>query len=311
MNLILSISRLIDLRSIFRDLSLIKYIFSISACTIILVLTLLALNEWRADIYNALSLRDLNMFYKETLVFLALGSLYTFTYSIKTWFAQTLALGIRTKVDFALKPAALGITQIENKEQRIQEDIHKFTQSVTTLSFDLLYNILIAAAFIPIIYTASAKLSIFGVHNHYSLLCIIVFIIVLSSIVTYCVGINLSSSVYNTQMSEATYRKHLYNKICASLSPVLATYKSLFFQQKLYNYWCQGYQQILVIVPFILIGPSYFYDIITLGELMALAMAFDQVVSSVSYIINQYIPISELSAATDRLKEIAYYARAD
>jgi putative ATP-binding cassette transporter len=67
------------------------------------------------------------------------------------------------------------------------------------------------------------------------------------------------------------------------------------------NWFTQGYAQVAVIFPLLVILPRYFVKQIGWGGLMQVSSAFSYVYNSLSFIITRYPDIAAWQAATDRL----------
>jgi peptide/bleomycin uptake transporter len=60
---------------------------------------------------------------------------------------------------------------------------------------------------------------------------------------------------------------------------------------------------VLVIFPFLLMGPSLFRGLITLGVIQQVSNAFNKVNDSFSYLIERWTDITELRSIYKRLSE--------
>ena len=80
-------------------------------------------------------------------------------------------------------------------------------------------------------------------------------------------------------------------------------YKRLFLHYGYFNIWLIMFEQIIVIVPFLIMGPSLFAGAIGLGVVIQINNAFDQVRSSFSVFITNWTKITELRSIHKRLDE--------
>jgi vitamin B12/bleomycin/antimicrobial peptide transport system ATP-binding/permease protein len=82
---------------------------------------------------------------------------------------------------------------------------------------------------------------------------------------------------------------------------ILANFRMIMGRQMRLNWFTQGYAQVAVIFPLLVILPRYFAKQIGWGGLMQVGSAFSYVYNSFSFIINRYQDIAAWQAATDRL----------
>jgi peptide/bleomycin uptake transporter len=114
---------------------------------------------------------------------------------------------------------------------------------------------------------------------------------------------------------EAEFRKELVlweiNKsLYASLPTVTElftgirfNYHRLFLHYGYFDLWSNMYGQIMVIAPYIAMGPGLFTGLITLGVMSQVAGAFDQVHSSFSIFVSNWTTVTKLRSIWRRLHE--------
>ena len=133
--------------------------------------------------------------------------------------------------------------------------------------------------------------------------------------ISWLVGIMLPGLEYNNQKAEAAFRKELVyaeeNKAEYASEETTKTlfgklkhnYYRLFLQYCYFDLWLNSFSQILVIVPYLIMGPGLFTKAITLGVMIQVGNAFNQVRGSFSVFINNWTTITELRSIHMRLKE--------
>jgi len=134
-------------------------------------------------------------------------------------------------------------------------------------------------------------------------------------IVSWFVGWKLPGLEYNNQMREAAFRKELvygednkrdYASI-ATLTELFTgvrwNYKRLFLHYGYFDIWSNFYGQFMIIVPYLIIGPSLFTGAVLLGVVMQVVNAFGQVHNSFSMAIDNWTTITELRSIWKRLHE--------
>jgi ABC-type long-subunit fatty acid transport system fused permease/ATPase subunit len=134
-------------------------------------------------------------------------------------------------------------------------------------------------------------------------------------IISWFVGIRLPGLEYNNQVVEARFRKELVlaedNKEVYGTVPTVTelffgirhNYFRLFNNYTYFNIWGESYNQIMVVLPYIVIGPGLFTGIISLGILTKAASAFSEVNGSCSILINNWTRVTELRSIWRRLHE--------
>jgi peptide/bleomycin uptake transporter len=77
----------------------------------------------------------------------------------------------------------------------------------------------------------------------------------------------------------------------------------LFNHYAYFHLWSNFYGQMMVIFPFLLMGPSLFTGLITLGVIQQVSNAFGKVNDAFSYLIDRWTDITELRSIYKRLSE--------
>ncbi|WP_144673143.1 putative transporter [Campylobacter jejuni] len=270
-----------------------------------------------------------NDFYALILVFLAIAIPYVLIATINIYFASVYAFKWREAMTFSyLKFWKNKDDNIEGSSQRIQEDTYNFSKIVESLGLSFIRALMTLVAFIPILWSLSdvvskalfANLSenssFYFLKNIDGLLVYIALLISLGGlVVSWFVGIKLPGLEYNNQKAEAAFRKELVyaednrkeyakNETMIELFTGLKfNYKRLFLHYGYFNIWLILFEQMIVIVPFLIMAPGLFAGAIGLGIVMQINNAFDQVRSSFSVFITNWTTITQLRSIYKRLKE--------
>ena len=268
-------------------------------------------------------------FYALILVFLAIAIPYVLIATINIYFASVYAFKWREAMTFSyLKFWKNKDDNIEGSSQRIQEDTYNFSKIVESLGLSFIRALMTLVAFIPILWTLSdvvskalfANLSenssFYFLKNIDGLLVYVALLISLGGlIVSWFVGIKLPGLEYNNQKAEAAFRKELVyaednrkeyakNETMIELFTGLKfNYKRLFLHYGYFNIWLILFEQMIVIVPFLIMAPGLFAGAIGLGIVMQINNAFNQVRSSFSVFITNWTTITQLRSIYKRLKE--------
>ncbi|ELH7539061.1 putative transporter, partial [Campylobacter jejuni] len=268
-----------------------------------------------------------NDFYALILVFLAIAIPYVLIATINIYFASVYAFKWREAMTFSyLKFWKNKDDNIEGSSQRIQEDTYNFSKIVESLGLSFIKALMTLVAFIPILWSLSdvvskalfANLSenssFYFLKNIDGLLVYIALLISLGGlVVSWFVGIKLPGLEYNNQKAEAAFRKELVyaednrkeyakNETMIELFTGLKfNYKRLFLHYGYFNIWLILFEQMIVIVPFLIMAPGLFAGAIGLGIVMQINNAFDQVRSSFSIFITNWTTITQLRSIYKRL----------
>jgi peptide/bleomycin uptake transporter len=148
---------------------------------------------------------------------------------------------------------------------------------------------------------------------------ILVWIALISSVggmaVSWLVGAKLPGLEYNNQVREAAFRKELVygedDKVNFASVPTLTelfdgvrwNYKRLYLHYGYFDLWAQMYDQCMIVVPYLVVGPSLFTGAVLLGVMVQVSNAFQKVHGSFSLFINNWTTITELRSIWRRLRE--------
>ncbi|EAI5622879.1 putative transporter [Campylobacter upsaliensis] len=268
-------------------------------------------------------------FYSSIAVFLCIALPYVFIATLSIYFASVYTFKWREAMTFAyLKFWKNKNDNIEGSSQRIQEDAYNFSKIVESLGLAFVKSLMILMAFIPILWALSEDVSkilfknlsedsiFYFLKDMQGLLVYVALFISLGGlIISWFVGIKLPGLEYNNQKAEAAFRKELVyaednRKDYAKTETMIElftglkfNYKRLFLHYGYFNIWLIMFEQIIVIVPFLIMGPSLFAGAIGLGVVIQINNAFDQVRSSFSVFITNWTKITELRSIHKRLSE--------
>ena len=274
-------------------------------------------NEWYSRFYTILQkAEDIDAFWKELATF---GYLATFWVGIGVfvyYFTQHYAFRWRQAMTYYYLPHWESTDgNIEGASQRIQEDTYSFARSLETLGLGMFKALLTLIAFIPILWGLSEKITIPWLASIQGSLVWIALITSLGGmLMSYFVGIKLPGIEYDNQKVEASYRKQLvYSEddvvyrelptLYGLFGELRKNYFRMFNHYSYFTLWGSIYGQTMIILPYLLMGPSLFVGVITLGILIQTKNAFSEVNSSFSYLIDNWTDITKFISVIKRLKE--------
>ncbi len=157
------------------------------------------------------------------------------------------------------------------------------------------------------------------VTNHHYFPGLLVWIALLTTIggmaVSWFVGWYLPKLEYNNQVQEAAFRKYLVlgedDKVNFADIPTITELftgvkwncKRLYLHYGYFDIWLNLYSQLMVIVPYLVVGPSLFTGAVLLGILRQSTNVFEKVHASFSLPIDNWTTITELRSIWKRLHE--------
>ncbi|GGK21371.1 ABC transporter ATP-binding protein/permease [Salinarimonas ramus] len=212
--------------------------------------------------------------------------------------------------------------QTDNPDQRIQEDVRKFTSLTLSLTLGILAQVSTLVSFSVILWTISADFTFPGTSVEVPglLFWIALVYAVVATWVTHLIGRPLISLNFLQEKYEADFRFSLarmreYAEQVSLLRGERAERASLGRQFRLVmdNFFRQvGVSKRLIaftsfydysnsVVPYVIAAPFYFAGTIQLGVMTQTAGAFARVEGALSFFINAYQTLAEYKAVVDRL----------
>jgi len=233
------------------------------------------------------------------------------------WFTRMYALRWREAMTFSYIPQWQDVEEeIEGASQRIQEDCYRWAKLIESLGLQVVRAIMTLIAFIPILWTLSAKVDIEPFKSIEGSLVWGTLIVSLGGlVVSWFVGWKLPGLEYNNQKVEAAFRKDLVlgedDKVNYAKTETLVelflgiryNYHRLFLHYSYFDCWASFYDQFMIIVPYIIMGPGLFTGAITLGIMVQVSNAFQKVHSGFSLFLHNWTNITEIRSIWKRLHE--------
>ena len=234
-----------------------------------------------------------------------------------SWFTSIYGLRWRQAITFNYIPRWRTVeTEIEGASQRIQEDCNRFARIVESLGLQIVRSIMTLIAFIPILWGLSDKVAIPFLQNiNGSLVWVALVVSVGGLIISWFVGWYLPGLEYNNQKVEAAFRKDLVlgeddkknyaqpEKLWELFLGIRFNYQRLYLHYGYFNAWMNTYDQIMVVVPYLVVGPGLFSGLILLGTVVQVSNAFQRVHGGFSLFLHNWTTITELRSIWKRLHE--------
>ena len=284
------------------------------------------INEWYGGFYDLMQnsasyvnkpQEGIGLFYEKLKDFGMLAMPYVLIATITNWFTRVYGLRWRQAITFDYFPRWRNVKEdIEGASQRLQEDTHRFAEIVEGLGLQVVRSIMTLIAFIPVLWQLSSKTDItfFNIAEG-SLVWYAFFISIGGLVITWFVGSKLPGLEYNNQKVEAAFRKDLVlgeddkanyaqpHTILELFTGIRFNYQRLFNHYGYVDIWINTYDQFMVVLPYILVGPGLFTKLITLGVVVQVSNAFAKVHEGFGVFLYQFTTITELRSIHKRLKE--------
>lgn len=277
------------------------------------------LNSWYGDFYDLLQKPEqaggLEKFWDLLQTFAWIAFPFMLLRSFESYLASHYAFRWRQALTESYLPRWQNTrATVEGASQRIQEDCMRFARQTENLGLGLVRAVLTLVSFTPILWGLSKGMAIVWLQFEGSLFWVALVTALGGTVLSWFVGIRLPGLEYNNQKTEAALRKDLVYAEDDRSRMHLPTVLELFMGVRLNNFrlfnhyayfhlWSNFYSQLMVIFPFLLMGPSLFTGLITLGVITQVSNAFGKVNDSFSYLIERWTDITELRSIHKRLSE--------
>jgi len=206
------------------------------------------------------------------------------------------------------------VADVEGASQRLQEDCMRFAKQTEDIGLGVVRAVMTLISFIPILWGLSKGMAIAWLQFEGSLFWVAMTTAVGGYLLSWFIGARLPGLEYNKQKVEAALRKNLVyaedQRGRMDLSEVLSLFSAvrfnnfrLFNNYAYFNLWSNLYGQTMIIFPYLLMGPSLFTGIITLGVIQQVSNSFGEVNNSFSYLIDRWTDVTELRSIYRRLTE--------
>lgn len=299
------------------------------------------LNQWYGTFYNALQDYDRALFFRELEIFAGFAVVWLTTALVTFYVTQMLQIRWRRWLtdEYVARWFAsntyyrMQMTgETDNPDQRISDDLRLFTDQILNLSVGLLSSVVTFFSFFFILWSLSGPITIpLGALGSitipgYAAIGAIVYA-GFGTWATVKIGRPLVGLTFTQQRYEADFRYSLVR--VRENSESIAFYKGEPHERDILNLrfghvfgnfiallkrrmklivMTSGYSQIAIIVPYLVAAPKYFSKAIQLGGVQQIANSFDQVQTSLSFIVNSYEQIAVLQAVMARLTQFAHRA---
>ncbi|ESS71515.1 ABC-type transport system, permease and ATPase component [Methyloglobulus morosus KoM1] len=293
------------------------------------------ITEWNADLFDALEQHSMSGIIAQIgmLVLIFVGSIAITTWHLivkrrlligwRIWLTEKVISkwmhkGRHYQITFMAK------NNHDNPDVRIAEDIRIATEEAIGLGHSLFYSLLLLGSFTKILWTLSGtivlNLGLFSLPIAGYLVWISIIYSICASILGWWTGKPLTEATNARQSEEANYRYGLIKaqehsqsialihgedneqkQFRNSFQPIIDTYQLQTDAWKQIQIFTSGYSITSMGLPLLVAAPRYIVGAISLGTLMQSVQAFQQMVSALSWPVNNMPGIASWRASVERV----------
>lgn len=267
-----------------------KYLFWLGIFSILEIGMALYLTSWRESFWNDISNKNATGFITQLVIFSAVALAICFVSGFSGYLSNLTSIKWREKLNSKAFSVCESTHSIENLNQRIQEDCMSYPDLVLNLAIGG-----IKALMYIIVFSISLML-----YFHWWYLSILIAYTIIGSILTNYIAKPLIHLNYEQQRAEASYRNDL---TITNFKDCIFIMLGLAKKQKHLTYFQQFYGQVGVVLPLLIIAPTYFHSAMTIGLLMRFSSLSSTILDNMSFGINSFAMINRLLSCKRRLKE--------
>jgi putative ATP-binding cassette transporter len=330
-----------DLRGLFRGLGRARERNALVLLSIGILLVLLAnmagqvrLNRWQGAFFDAVEQKDLAELGRQLLVFFVIVGALLALVVAQTWLHEILKLRLREWLTHKLldgwlvpgRAYRLGISAEAgvNPDQRMQEDARHASDLTADLGAGAVQHVLLLASFIGVLWVLSRNVT-FDIRGMqvaipgYMVWCALAYSLI-GSVLTWLVGrplIRLNAERYDREaelrfalmrVSERAEAIGLYGGeaderriLDDTVRRLLVSVRRLAFGLAQLTWITSGYGWLAIVVPILVALPGYLSGALTLGGLMMVVGAFQQVQQALRWFVDNFARIADWRAALHRV----------
>ncbi|SNS31307.1 putative ATP-binding cassette transporter [Tardiphaga sp. OK246] len=291
-------------------------------------------NRWNNTFYNALQDRNLDVFTYQLAYFSVLAAINIALKVYQLYLNQWLQIRWRRWMterylgnwlaDANHYRMQLQGDAADNPDQRIAEDVKLFVEKTLDIGIGLLSSVVTLFSFVIILWGLSdaAPLHVFGRDipiPGYLVWGALVYAVI-GTALTHYIGAPLMALNFQQQRYEADFRFNLVRarenaeqiallrgepverqRLSTRFQLVVGNWIDIMRRTKKLTSFTVSYQQIAIILPFVLVAPAYFAEKVQLGVVMQTTDAFGTVQGALSFFVTAYRTLAEWQSGVMRL----------
>jgi vitamin B12/bleomycin/antimicrobial peptide transport system ATP-binding/permease protein len=292
------------------------------------------LNRWQKAFFDAIEAKNLAMIWDQLLVFLLIVSVLLTIVVSQTWLHEMLKVRLREWLTHHLldnwlphgRAYRLGISEETgvNPDQRIQEDTRHVSELSADLGIGFLQAALLLVSFIGVLWAMSQNISFQSLGITIAIPGYMVWAALLyaaiGSWLTWLVGrplIGINATRYAREadlrfalvrVSESAESIALYagepderRILTRYVDQVIGVQRRMSYALSRLVWITSGYGWLTIVVPILVALPGYLHGSLTLGGLMMVVGAFNQVQTSLKWFVDNFAKAADWRAALHRV----------
>ena len=317
-----------------RRLAVLSLIAGVVAVLLANIVGQVYLNRWQKAFFDAIEKKNLGMIWDQLMVFLIIVSVLLTIVVSQTWLHEMLKVRLREWLTHHLldhwlphgRAYRLGISEETgvNPDQRIQEDTRNLSELSADLGIGFLQSALLLVSFIGVLWAMSQNISFqsLGVTiaiPGYMVWAALIYAAI-GSWLTWLVGrplIGLNATRYAREadlrfalvrVSESAESIALYagepdeRRIASRyVDQVIGVQRRMSNALSRLVWITSGYGWLTIVVPILVALPGYLHGSLTLGGLMMVVGAFNQVQQSLKWFVDNFARAADWRAALHRV----------
>ncbi|MBW8268209.1 ABC transporter ATP-binding protein/permease [Caldovatus aquaticus] len=302
---------------------------ALALLTVAQVLLAMWVNLWTADLFDALERRSTERFLQQVLVFAAIVTLVMLCNGAHLVVKRRVQLGWREALTADMLATWMDrarhyqIAHVpgdhDNPDGRIAEDIRVTTEAAVDLGHSLLYAAMLLATFVGILWSLSDAVEVAGIPIPGHMVWLALLYAAAGSILAFVFGRPLVRATDQRQGTEADFRfglvgaregaegialaraePHVRRRLATLFAAIAASWdRQTVFLGRL-TLFSSGYATLAPVFPILVATPRFLAGTITLGTLMQVAQAFQQVTAALSWPVDNFARIAEWRASVER-----------
>lgn len=279
------------------------------------------INDWFGSFYDLIQKSlgqpgsiTAGQFWGQLSTFTRIAMIYVTTAVLVDFFSKHYIFRWRQAMNEHYMAVWQRLRHIEGAAQRVQEDTMRFASTMEGLGLTFLRSLMTLGAFLPVLWVLSDKvtaLPVLGAVPH-SLVWVALLWSLGGTLLLAVVGVKLPGLEFQNQRVEAAYRKELVlgeddptraspPTAAALFAHVRRNYFRLFFNYLYFDVVKWSYLQVSVLVPLVALGPTLIAGVITLGVMQQISRAFDKVMDSFQFLVQNWSTVVEQISIYKRL----------
>jgi vitamin B12/bleomycin/antimicrobial peptide transport system ATP-binding/permease protein len=279
-----------------------KYTSLVVVGVLSMIVLSVGLNRWRQAFYNDIQAYHSHEIYIGLIYFTVLALSFVFVYGVTSFYTRYLEFGIRQYLFNKFIPHSKNVHQsgLTVVEQRIQDDSIRWARS----SVALMKALLDAGVRLPVFLFILASIA------KWWMLLIVLLYAIGGTIFSRVVAKKLIKVEYMQETYEAELRRDIieYNNSkkfeLPSLRQIIGNWQELALRQKHLSWYTNFFGQISYIFPYCMLVPMFLSKAILLGTLQASVAAIEQVLGSLSVLVDNRELVVDIQMTNSRIKEM-------